>query len=182
MTSSTYDPQAVHVTSLGQRQATWEFQGQPRRGTEHRYEAVDNNAHTYNHWEFLVRVPQQPGQVSVQPTKVPKSSLAVLERRAVVFVPATKRRHKRMLYAKLFVSDPSGKKNRIGLRGEDRHTLPNWFEYFGRGLRVKKTVTTTKGRDGESLVFLARPDDHERMIRLYFALRVWVLEERLSIR
>jgi hypothetical protein len=48
-------------------------------------------------------------------------------------------------------------------------------------MRLKQKVRTTKGNDGEDLVILVRPDDHETMIRLFFATKVWVLKERIAL-
>ena len=36
--------------------------------------------------------------------------------------------------------------------------------------------------DGESLVILVEPTDYEKMVHAYFALRVWVLQEDVSIK
>jgi hypothetical protein len=44
-------------------------------------------------------------------------------------------------------------------------------------MRLKHTVTTTGGNDGYDQVVFLEATDHERMIRLYFAMRVWVLQE-----
>jgi hypothetical protein len=48
-------------------------------------------------------------------------------------------------------------------------------------MRLKRKVRSTKGNDGEDLVVLVRPDDHETMIRLFFAMKVWVLKERITL-
>ena len=39
-------------------------------------------------------------------------------------------------------------------------------------MKVKKTVTTTRGHDELALVALVGPEDHRRMIRLFFALKM----------
>jgi hypothetical protein len=48
-------------------------------------------------------------------------------------------------------------------------------------MRTKKSVRSTHGNDGEDLVALVAADDHAGMIRLFFATKVWVLKERISL-
>jgi hypothetical protein len=81
----------------------------------------------------------------------------------------------------VFLSDPTGRFNRVGISRDDRDVLPPWFSAFKRGVRLKRTVATTRGTDGKSLVVVVALDDHERMIRVYFAMRVWVLSENWVI-
>jgi hypothetical protein len=40
-------------------------------------------------------------------------------------------------------------------------------------MRLKQTVSKTRGADANAPVVLVRPADHETMICLNFALRVW---------
>jgi len=47
--------------------------------------------------------------------------------------------------------------------------------------RLKQNVRPTRGTDGEVLVVLVSPDDHAAMIRLFFAMKVWVLKERVAL-
>lgn len=68
-------------------------------------------------------------------------------------------------------------KNWRGTTRGDRSRLPDWFTYFASRMRLKEAVATTAGNDGWDQVVLIAPADHERMIRLYFAMRVWVLQE-----
>jgi hypothetical protein len=49
-------------------------------------------------------------------------------------------------------------------------------------MRLKQNVRTTRGTDGESLVILVQPGDYIGMIRLFFATKVWILKERVSLR
>ena len=48
-------------------------------------------------------------------------------------------------------------------------------------MRTKERVRSTRGTDGNTLVILVRPDDHAMMIRLYFAMKVWVLKEGIEL-
>jgi hypothetical protein len=48
-------------------------------------------------------------------------------------------------------------------------------------MRTKESVRSTKGTDGNTLVILVQPDDHVMMIRLYFAMKVWILKEGIEL-
>jgi hypothetical protein len=48
-------------------------------------------------------------------------------------------------------------------------------------MRRKERVRSTRGTDGNALVVLVNPDDHAMMIRLYFAMKVWVLKEGIEL-
>jgi len=176
-----YDPRRVIVTLVEKRRSSWKWGG-TILGTEYRYAVVDGNFDRLNHWEFIVSEPKTAGQVVVCPVQVPgKSVFADLGRRSITFARANRQGYRGRLYCKVFLSDPTGEKNRRGTRGEQRGCLPRWFGGFGCRLREKGTVATTRGKDGAALVCLVDPGDHERMIRLYFAMRVWVLQERFKI-
>ena len=63
------------------------------------------------------------------------------------------------------------------MRTDERDLLPKWFDALSHRLRAKESVRRTKGTDGSALVALVQDDDHEMMIRLFFAMKVWVLKE-----
>ena len=48
-------------------------------------------------------------------------------------------------------------------------------------MRLKKTVATTRGHDDQAQVILVDCYDHKLMIRLFFALKVWVLQEKFLL-
>ena len=48
-------------------------------------------------------------------------------------------------------------------------------------MRTKESVRSTKGTDGKTLVILVQPDDYAMMIRLYFAMKVWILKEGIEL-
>lgn len=178
-----YEPRAVDVSFTSERRSSWKWNGRTIRGTESVYTVTDRNFDRLNIWEFTVRVPRNLGQIVVQPHAVPgKKAFAGLERRSIVFVKATKHPYRARLYCKANLADPSGKKNRLSTSRGDRGLLPRWFDYFRPHMRLKNTVTTTAGHDGQSQVVTVGQDDHERMVRLFFALRVWVLQEKLTIK
>jgi hypothetical protein len=48
-------------------------------------------------------------------------------------------------------------------------------------MRLKRNVRPTRGTDGDALVVLVAADDHAAMIRLFFATKVWVLKEGITL-
>jgi len=48
-------------------------------------------------------------------------------------------------------------------------------------MRVKLTVTTTHGTDPHAQVVLIPRTDHHTMLKLYFALKVWVMADRFLL-
>jgi hypothetical protein len=42
-------------------------------------------------------------------------------------------------------------------------------------------VRATRANDADELVALVRPDEHERMIALFFATKVWILKESVVL-
>ena len=82
---------------------------------------------------------------------------------------------------KMTLADPSGVRTKIFVRDVNRKLLPKWFDSFRSAMRRKITVATTKGMDQDHHVVLANPEDHPTMIRLFFALKVWVLNEGFSL-
>jgi hypothetical protein len=178
-----YDPRFVDVALGEERRSSWKWNGRIIRGSESTYEITDRNFDRLNRWTFAIRVPNKMGQIIVQPQIVPgKKAFAGLARRSVVFIKATKNPHRSKLYCKVNLADPTGEKNRLTTKRGERSLLPHWFDYFRPHMRLKNTVTTTAGYDGKAQVVMVAHDDHERMIRIFFALRIWVLQESLIIK
>jgi hypothetical protein len=48
-------------------------------------------------------------------------------------------------------------------------------------MRRKQNVRPTRGTDGDSLVILVPAGDHAAMIRLFFATKVWILKEGITL-
>jgi len=67
------------------------------------------------------------------------------------------------------------------VKGEERHQLPAWFDALQGRMRLKQNVRPTKGTDGHSLVVLVPAHDHAAMIRLFFATKIWVLKEGITL-
>jgi hypothetical protein len=173
----------VTVEPGEQRASTWTFGGDPMSGTERTYTVRDTNFPSRNEWEFMVRIPNvRDGRIEVRPRTTPNVKVwAELPDRSLTFSRATVGDARGKWYCKVALADPTGERSRDVIRSDERGELPSWFDALKGRMRLKQKVRTTKGHDGEDLVVLVRPDDHQTMIRLFFAMKVWVLKERIAL-
>jgi hypothetical protein len=176
-----YKPVDVDVCFETESRASWKMAGRTVRGTDYIYRVHDYNFDRLNAWSMVIRVPiNRKEDIVVQPLSAPgKKVWAGIERRSIVFVMCTKIGYRGRMYCKVNLSDPSQRKTKVGFRRGERGVLPKWFAYFHSRMKLKDTVTTTRGTDGYSQVVVMASNDHARMIRLFFALKIWVLEEGL---
>jgi len=178
------------------RRAKWTFakggRQAPVRGSEHLYSVTDGNLAGRNKWEFLVRVPDESdGRVEIRPrTTPPIHTWKALTYRSLQFQKATKGEYRGRRYCKVSLAvppagrakdDPRGTRTKDVIRGDQRRDLPRWFESLQGRMRTKESVRSTRGTDGNVLVILVQPDDHATMIRLYFAMKIWILKEGIEL-
>jgi hypothetical protein len=182
------------------RRAKWTFarggRQAPVRGDEHLYSVTDGNLADRNKWEFLVRVPDDSdGRVEIRPRATPPlQTWKALTYRSLQFQKATKGDARGKRYAKVSLAvppsgrateDPRGTRTKDVIRGDQRRDLvrkARWFDGLQGRMRTKERVRSTRGTDGNTLVILVSPDDYAMMIRLYFAMKVWVLKEGVELR
>jgi hypothetical protein len=178
-----YQMNRVTVEPGDSRPATWTFAGKPVTGVEQSYSVTDGNFPTRNAWEFMVRIPKTRGdRLEVRPRSTPNLKVwAELTDRSLTFARATKGEARGRRYCPVALADPTGTKSRDVVRGEERSLLPPWFDAVQGRMRLKQNVRPTRGTDGQSLVVLVPPDDHAAMIRLFFATKVWVLKEGITL-
>lgn len=178
-----YRLDSVAVEPGEQRASTWTFGGKPVSGTEQAYSVLDGNFRSRNEWEFVVRLPRErDGRIEVRPRVTPNVKVwAELPDRSITFSRATKGDARGKWYCQVALADPTGVRSRDIVRGDERGALPAWFDALRSRMRVKQNVKNTKGTDGEALVVLVPAGDHAAMIRLFFATKVWVLKERITL-
>jgi hypothetical protein len=178
-----YQLDRVTVEAGDSRPATWTFAGEAMAGTERSYTVTDGNFAARNSWEFVVRVPKGRGQrLEVRPRTTPNLKVwAELTDRSLTFAPATKGDTRGRWYCQVALADPTGAKTKDVVKGEERHQLPRWFDPLQGRMRLKQNVRPTRGTDGQALVVLVPAGDYAAMIRLFFATKVWVLKERITL-
>jgi hypothetical protein len=165
------------------RHATWTFARRPVAGVEHTFDVADGNFRARNSWQFVVRVPDDKGgRIEVRPLAVPDlKAWAELEDRSLTFTRATMAGYRGQLYCQVALADPKGEKTKDVIRGEERGALPKWFDPLRSRMRTKQTVRRTRANDGDQLVVLVKPADYDAMIGMFFATKVWVLKEKVTL-
>lgn len=172
----------LSIKAAGKRRGVWTWKRRAVVGTEAVYTVMDGNYDRLNTWKMVIQVPKAKGPVIVRVLEGPgKAAWAGIERKSMVFNRATLPAYRKYLYCKATLADPSGVKTKLLLRRGERDTLPPWVKPFLRGMRLKQSVTTTRGTDARAQVLLARPPDHERLICIFFAFKVWVLDRHYQL-
>jgi hypothetical protein len=183
MTTRRVKVERVVLAPLGQGSSTWELLRQSASGQEYRYQVADGNSRSPNIWEFVVRVPDSSHrEIEVRPVRVPnKRAWAGMERRSLILPVATLGRYRGKRYCRVPFPGVAGSlKSKRYVRYDQRDGLPSWFEPFQSRMRKKETVRRTQGTDGSLLVIVVDPDDHGTFVRLFFAVWVWPVSERLA--
>ena len=152
-------------------------------GTELLYTVIDQNYVARNKWRAIVQVPNKKSTHSEILVRLERDAcpdrVAVKKhgiwRKSIVFMPTSAGNHRDKYYAKVFEAKKGSGKS-VVKRGEKSVMFP-WLRssYFSSWMRLKGTVATSNGADLEQQVLLSKPADHTRMIRTFFALRVWNL-------
>jgi hypothetical protein len=181
--SPRYQTARLETVASSERPSSWTFTREPVSGTEFTYAVVDGNFRSRNLWEFTVRVPTGSDErIEVRPRLVPPlKAWAGLERRSLTFTRARRNAYRGWHYCQVALADPTGERTKDVVRMDQRRDLPKWFDDFSARLRRKETVRATRGHDADELVALVRPGEHDRMIALFFATKVWVLKERFVL-
>jgi hypothetical protein len=180
---ATYRLDRVEVEPAGSARSMWTFAGKAVKGIEHQYDVTDRNQRGKNLWRFVVRVPRErDGRIEVRPTVTPRDSkVAGLDRRSITFMRATRPGYTGFRYCPLALADPRGEATRVIAHGREKRRLPPWLRKLGRRLKEKDTVRPTRGTDGDMLIVLVRPDDHQFMIAMFMATKAWVLKRGFTL-
>lgn len=178
-----YQLDLVTVEPGESRPATWTFAGDAVSGTEQSYLVIDGNFPSRNVWTFMVRIPKERGErLEVRPRTTPNLKVwAELTDRSLTFARATKGDARGRWYCQVALADPTGGRTKDVVKGDERDRLPAWFHPLRGRMRRKQNVRPTRGTDGDSLVILVPAADHAAMIRLFFATKVWVLKEGITL-
>jgi len=173
----------VHVEKGEAEAAQWTFAGTAMSGTEQWYTVTDGNFSGRNKWRFVLRLPKTAADhVEVRPRSTPGlKAWEELTDRSLTFMRATMPAARGKRYCQVALADPTGRKTKDVVRTGERHLLPKWFDLISHRLRAKASVRRTRGTDGNALVALVQDADHEMMIRLFFAMKVWVLKEKFTL-
>lgn len=165
------------------RDGHWKFHESQFTGIIYEYEVEDQNFRSPYKWIFEVCVPNKfhrEAYILVKPTQHPqKSYWASIERKMVNFARVKTGVYRGWVYAKLNIADVTDKKNKIGITKGKRSFLPIYIRKFN--LRLKKTAVSTRGTDSNYEIAVTQPQNHRAMIRLFFALKIWVMYDNFSL-
>jgi len=185
MPQGRYRLERVNIELKSNRPARWKIREEPLvRGTEYVYQVTDGNYAQRNAWEFLVRVPKKKGSsIEVRPSSVPPvKAWSGMDRRAIMFERVRRGRNAGDCYCKVALADPAGERTRLIARVDEKKKLPYWLKSLNGRMRSKASVRHTRGTDGDSLVIVVDPDDHQQMVALFLAAKAWVLKEGFRLR
>lgn len=178
-----YQLDKVTVDAGEMRPASWTFGGAAQQGTEQTFVVTDGNFSARNQWEFMIRLPKkQRERIEVRPRTTPNVKVwAELPDRSITFMRASLGAARGKRYCQVALADPSGNRSRVIVRAGQRNELPAWFQQLRGRMRAKETVNRTRGTDARALVLLVNEGDYPAMIRIFFALKVWVLKEKFEL-
>ena len=167
----------LQIAYIDKRQGRWKFANRDVSGTVYEYEVIDDNFNSWKHWAFLVRVPKRvfgTNYIEVRPKDHPELRCwAGIEQKSIQFRRSTLGDYRSCAYTKVKFAQVSDPRKSTRLTRGERDLLPSWMESWD--LRLKNTVITTRGTDGNDQVAVVGVDDYEEMIRLFFALKAWPL-------
>ena len=174
----TFQLHLLKIIPLGSESAKWDMANKAVRGRVHQYSVTDRNFRIQirgismcaclTHWRRTRIFRSSP-----RPCRIGRGWLDI-RRRSLLFVPAEKGIHRGKVYCKISLQDPDKLKTKIGTRRGQRDQLPPWLQPFRRRMRLEGTVRDTDGTDAAAQVLMVEPDDHERMIKVFFATKIWV--------
>ena len=178
-----YNPKHLEINLIkGNVRDSWTQGGKSVSGFVMKYGVVDAHFDRLNEWVFDVQIPNDDkfGFI-VRPTTAPgKKIWADITRRSIIFNIANRKGVKDKLYCKISLADPSKEKTKLVLRMDEKELLTYWFKHL-RGLTTKDKIATTKGSEGKTMVYSVRAGSYEKMIQIFFASKIWVLEKNYRL-
>lgn len=161
-------------------------------------EVIDTNLKHPAKWMFKIEevsIGKAGMKIGVSPLHTPKGNvlLQLLSRRSIQSIRRKDRVSRNSYFAELWLHDITGKKNRLQVRecdinmrvAQNRKGIPQWIKenylidsskYFIRTDMDKKTKRKSV------CINIRKKNSHRQLIELFFASRVWVLQEKFFFR
>jgi len=167
-----------------------QFQKEFKSAYRHYVQVVDRNGKKPSKWMFKIEevsLGRRGMQIGVGPVHTPKGDLMLelLSRRSIQSKRHPVSDDPERYYAEMWLSDVTGNKNRLLVRDTDVDAVPSWIKgiYLSDKdrwfLRSKMEPNTRR----ESIcVTIWKSEAHRSLIELFFATRVWVLQEGFFFR
>ena len=167
-----------------------QFQKGFKSAYRHYVQVIDRNGKKPTKWMFKIEevsLGRRGMQIGVGPVHTPKGDLMLelLSRRSIQSKRHPASDDPERYYAEMWLSDVTGNKNRLLVREEDAKLMPPWIKkiYLNDNdrwfLRSKMEPATRR----ESIcITIWKSEAHRVLIELFFATRVWVLQEGFFFR
>ena len=170
--------------------ALTQFQKGFKSAYKYYVQVIDRNGKKPTKWMFKIEevsLGQRGMQIGVGPVHTPKGDkmLELLSRRSIQSKRHTVSDDPERYYAEMWLSDITGNKNRLLVRAEDAKAMPAWIKklYLSKKDRSFLRSTMEPGTRRESIcINISKTDAHRELIELFFATRIWVLQEGFFFR
>jgi hypothetical protein len=167
-----------------------QFQKGFKSANKYYVEVIDRNGKKPTKWMFKIEevsLGQRGMQIGVGPAHTPRGDLMLelLSRRSIQSKRYLTSDDPERYYAEMWLSDVTGNKNRLLVRDVDAKLMPSWIKKIYLNdkdrwfLRSKMEPDTRR----ESIcITIWKSEAHRALIELFFATRVWVLQEGFFFR
>jgi hypothetical protein len=167
-----------------------QFQQDFKSAYRHYVQVTDRNGATPTKWMFKieeVHLGERGIQIGVGPMHTPEDDmmLELLNRRSIQSKRCAGTTDNDRYYAEMWLSDSTGKKNRLLVRDADAETVPTWIKklYLNDKNRWFLRSSMEPGTRRDSIcVYISKSNAHRELIELFFATRIWVLQEGFFFR
>jgi hypothetical protein len=167
-----------------------QFQNDLKPADKYYVQVVDRNGMKPTKWMFKIEevsLGERGMQIGVGPVHTPKGDmmLELLSRRSIQSKRHTVSEDPERYYAEMWLSDTTGNKNRLLVRAEDAKAMPSWIKklYLSKKDRWFLRSTMEPETRRESIcINISKNDAHRELIELFFATRIWVLQEGFFFR
>ena len=167
-----------------------QFQKGFKSANKYYVEVIDRNGKKPTKWMFKIEevsLGQRGMQIGVGPVHTPRGDLMLelLSRRSIQSKRYVGTEDNERYYAEMWLSDVTGNKNRLLVRDKDLKTMPPWVKklYLSDKDRWFRRSTMEPDTKRESIcVFISKNEAHRQLIELFFATRIWVLQEGFFFR
>jgi len=167
-----------------------QFQKGFKSANKYDVEVIDRNGKKPTKWMFKIEevsLGQRGMQIGVGPVHTPRGDLMLelLSRRSIQSKRCAGTEDAERYYAEMWLSDVTGNKNRLLVRKDDVKAMPSWVKklYLSDKERWFLRSTMEPETKRESIcVVISKNDAHRQLIELFFATRIWVLQEGFFFR
>jgi hypothetical protein len=167
-----------------------QFQKGFKSANKYYVEVIDRNGKKPTKWMFKIEevsLGRRGMQIGVGPVHTPRGDvmLELLSRRSIQSKRCGGTEDTERYYAEMWLSDITGNKNRLLVRDKDLKAMPPWIKklYLSDKDRwfLRSSMEPETKRESVCVV-ISKNEAHRQLIELFFATRIWVLQEGFFFR